>query len=66
MRIIVNDMQREVRDGTTLAELLEADQEPIGHVLVEINGVQLHVHEYDSRILAREDRIEIIYPAAGG
>ena len=66
MRIIVNDMQREVRDGTTLAQLLEADQEPIGHVLIEINGVQLHVHEYKARVLESDDRIEIIYPAAGG
>ena len=66
MQVIVNDMQREVRDGITLTELLEADREPIGHVLVEINGVQLHVQEYAARVLESGDRIEIIYPAAGG
>lgn len=66
MQISVNDMQREVRDGTTVTELLQADQEPIGHVLVEINGVQLHVHEYEARVLEGGDRVEIIYPAAGG
>ena len=66
MRVVVNDMQRQVQDGTTVTQLLEADHEPIGHVLVEINGVQLHVHEYGTRVLESDDRIEIIYPAAGG
>ncbi|UCE01555.1 MAG: sulfur carrier protein ThiS [Candidatus Latescibacterota bacterium] len=66
MRVTVNDMEREVRDGLTVAALLEAEGEPIGHVLVEVNGVHLHLREYDSCILKTGDRIEIIYPAAGG
>lgn len=66
MRLTVNDMQREVRDGLTVTELLEEDQEPVGHVLVEVNGIHLHLHQYDSRVLRAGDRVEIIYPAAGG
>ena len=51
MRVFVNDMEREVRDGLTVTALLEAEGEPIGHVLVEVNGVHLHLREYDSRTL---------------
>jgi thiamine biosynthesis protein ThiS len=66
MRIRVNGLEREVREGLTLRELLEADREPVGHALVEVNGAHVHVREYGSRILAEGDHVEIILPAFGG
>jgi thiamine biosynthesis protein ThiS len=66
MRIWVNDLERQVRDGLTVADLLEQDGEPAGHVLVEVNGAFLPVQRYASRVLQDGDRVEVILPAVGG
>jgi len=65
MKLVVNGLEREVPDGSTVASLLKLEREPVKHVLVEINGVYLPAGQYD-RTLQEGDRVEIILPAFGG
>jgi len=66
MRIIVDGLEREVREGLSVVEFLTDAGEPVGHVLVEVNGTHLRPAEYTSRILREGDRVEVILPASGG
>lgn len=61
----VNGEEREVPEGATILELLEADGEPREHVLVEVNRQYVPRPAY-ARRLAAGDRIEVIHPAFGG
>ncbi|MDI7266416.1 MAG: sulfur carrier protein ThiS [Myxococcota bacterium] len=66
MRLIVNGFEREVRDGATVADLLDESGEPPRHVIVEVNGIYLPCAEHAARLLGDGDRVEIILPAFGG
>ncbi len=66
MRVIVNDEERQIPDGTTVAQFLELEGEPAGHVFVEVNGEHLPQRRHAERVLAEGDRVEIIHPASGG
>jgi thiamine biosynthesis protein ThiS len=49
-----------------LADFLEAEGEPVGHVVVEVNSRHIREHEYQDLVLLSGDRVEIILPAFGG
>jgi thiamine biosynthesis protein ThiS len=66
MRIILNGLEHEVPEGTTVLQILRAEGEPVGHVLVELNGRHLSQHEYGDILLSENDRLEVILPASGG
>jgi thiamine biosynthesis protein ThiS len=66
MRVVINGMEREIPRGTTVAQLLEQEEEPPDHVLVEVNGVYLPAQDHARRTLEEGDRVEIILPAFGG
>ena len=66
MQIIINGLERQVRQGLTVAELLTAEQEPRDHVLVEVNGAYVPAGEYEGLVLQAGDRVELILPAYGG
>jgi len=66
MQLTINGMQREVRDGMSVSDLLDAEGEPVGIVLVEVGGELIPIGQYQSRMLADGDVVEIILPAFGG
>jgi len=66
VKLLVNGLEREAAAGTTVAELLAAEGEPIGLVIVEIDGLFIPPGSYGSRLLGEGDRVEIILPAFGG
>ena len=66
MKVMVNGQPKDLPDGSTLAQLLEAESEPAHHVLVEINGKYIPERQYDGVALCEGDRLEIILPAFGG
>jgi thiamine biosynthesis protein ThiS len=66
MRIILNGFEHEVPEGATVLEVLETEGEPVGHVLVELNGRHLRPYDYSATVLFENDRLEAILPAAGG
>ncbi len=65
IRIIVNNKEKVVPEGTTVAEMLEL-KGYTGRVAVWINGTQLLGSDYPSRILEKEDVIKVLRLAAGG
>ncbi len=65
LRIRVNGEAREVPDGTTLGELVEAMQLR-GRLAVEINGEIIPRPERDRYRLREGDRIEIVQAIGGG
>lgn len=66
MRIILNGAEAETQGAGNVAELVDRYQMQPQAVLIEHNGVALHRREWDQRILAEGDRIEIIRVVAGG
>ncbi len=66
MRIYVNGEEAELHGPGNVAELVNRYQMSPQAVLIEHNGVALHRREWDERILADGDRVEIIRVVAGG
>lgn len=66
MHILINGIQRKVPNGLTIAELLEREGEPIGHVVVELNGQFVPAKQYLNQVIAPGDQVELILPAFGG
>jgi thiamine biosynthesis protein ThiS len=66
MQVMLNGEARDVRDGSTVAQLL--DELAIGRerVAVEMNLAIVPKSEYDSRTLVGGDRIEIVHFVGGG
>ena len=66
MRVFVDGLAEEVRNGATVIEVLLDRGEPTSHVIVEINGSFVHPNDYAKRTLRSGDRLEVVYPAFGG
>jgi sulfur carrier protein len=66
MKVYLNGEQAEIQDAGNVAELVDRYHMSPQAVLVEHNGVALHRSEWEQRILADGDRIEVIRVVAGG
>jgi thiamine biosynthesis protein ThiS len=66
MQVRVNGFATEIEEGVTLLEMLEREDEPLRHVIVERNGQFVHPSAYHAILLAEGDVIEAILPACGG
>ena len=66
MNVTMNDNQVEIKDGQTVAELLE-DQGLAGRpCAVEVNRELVPKREHPSRTLAEGDRVEVVTLVGGG
>ena len=66
MQIIVNGEPADIRDGSTVAELLEHLQIGRDRVAVEAGLQIVPKASYDSHTLSEGDRIEIVHFVGGG
>ena len=66
MTALVNGKERELRDGTTVAELLDVLGTAPGGVAVACNERVVRRVAYADHRIAQGDRIEIIKVVAGG
>jgi sulfur carrier protein len=66
MRLTVNGAEREVADGTTLAQLVEELGLRVGAVVVEHNGTALLRSEVATASLVEGDVLELVRAVAGG
>ena len=66
MTVIVNGEAREIIHATNLAELVDELGLPAPATLVEHNGLALRRDEWPARLLAENDRLELIRIVAGG
>jgi sulfur carrier protein len=66
MHIILNGEPREIPEGSTARQLLEALQLGGKRVAMELNLDILPRGEFDSRPLREGDRVEIVHAIGGG
>jgi sulfur carrier protein len=66
MKIVVNGEGRELRDGTTVAELLDALGTARTGVAVACNDKVVRRSAYEQHRINQGDRVEIIKAVAGG
>ena len=66
MRIVVNGQPLEVRDGTTLEQLLGELRVRRQFTAVALNREVAARSAYATTVLSEGDRVEIVRPMAGG
>ena len=66
MQVMLNGNPADIKDGSTVAELLEQLQVGRERVAVEVNLEIVQKSAYDTHTLATEDRIEIVHFVGGG
>ena len=66
MQVMLNGNPTDIKDGSTVAGLLEQLQVGRERVAVEVNLDIVHKSAYDTHTLATEDRIEIVHFVGGG
>jgi thiamine biosynthesis protein ThiS len=66
MTVTINGEERPVRDGITLAELLEEISLPSARVAVERNGTIVPRARFSGLALQDGDRLEIVHFVGGG
>lgn len=64
--ITLNGQQTEIKDGTTLTELLLEKEFRLALVAVEYNGRILKKDEYEKTVLKNGDTIEVVAFMGGG
>jgi len=66
MKVIVNDNEREVPDGATVAELLSAEGMAEKPCAVEVNRALVPKRRHGEHALRAGDRVEIVTLVGGG
>ena len=66
MRVYVNGEARELPAPVSLAELITQLDLPAARIAVELNRAVVRRNEWNTRMLADEDRIEIVHFVGGG
>jgi len=66
MQVLVNGEPRELRDGLTVAELLEALGVRRPYTAVAVNREITPRGSHATTVLRDGDRVEIVHPMAGG
>ena len=66
MQVILNGDPADIKENSTVAELLEQLKIGRERVAVEVNLEIVPKSAYDSHTLATEDRIEIVHFVGGG
>jgi thiamine biosynthesis protein ThiS len=66
MRAIINGFQEEIPDFSSVAGIIDHNQEYSVHMIVELNKRFIHQKDYESTYLKEGDVLELIHPAFGG
>ena len=66
MNIMLNNEDSEVRDGMTIAQLLNDREIQNKYIAVEVNKIIIPKSEYQKYEIKNGDRIEIITAIGGG
>jgi sulfur carrier protein len=66
MRVIINGFLEELPEGTTIAEVIDRNQEFEVHMIVELNHRFVHQKDFAASVLREGDILELIHAAFGG
>ena len=64
--ILLNGEDREIRDGISLAQLIESLDLPDKRIAVEVNSDVIRKKDWSGFVLGHEDRLEIVHFVGGG
>jgi thiamine biosynthesis protein ThiS len=66
IEIILNGLKETIREGASIAQLIEITNECDKSLIVELNGKFVFAQEYSITFLNEGDRVEFINAAYGG
>jgi sulfur carrier protein len=66
IEITVNDRSEQVPAHCRISDLIRRFGEDDPHLIVELNGRFVYPRDYDSKTVAKNDRLEFINPNFGG
>jgi sulfur carrier protein len=66
LRVVVNEEEREVPEGTTVAGLVEQLRLPAERLALELNRAVIPRAEWPGVVLSEGDRVEIVHFVGGG
>jgi thiamine biosynthesis protein ThiS len=66
MRLIINGFPEEVPEHSTVADIIDGNQEFEVHMIAELNHRFVHQNDYPTTVLKEGDILELIHAAFGG
>ena len=66
MQIILNGQQKEFQGTISLKGIIEQFSKETKHVIAEVNGTIIKNSQWESRILAAGDTVELVNLVGGG
>ncbi len=66
MRVIVNGVERDIREGSTLAGLIAQLTLSPERLAVEVNQEVVRRVDWESLVISEGDRVEIVHFVGGG
>jgi thiamine biosynthesis protein ThiS len=66
MQVIINGFPEEVPQNSTVAEIIDGNQEFEVHMIAELNHRFVHQNDYKTTVLKEGDVLELIHAAFGG
>jgi sulfur carrier protein len=66
MQVTINGFQEYLSEKTSIADVINANQEYEIHMIVELNHRFIYQNQFESTLLKEGDVLELIHPAFGG
>lgn len=66
MRVIINGFNESIPEKTSIADVIQANQEYEIHMIVELNHRFVYQKDFEATRLKEGDVLELIHPAFGG
>jgi sulfur carrier protein len=66
MKIMLNGLEQDIERGATIADLIAAAGLAGRRVAIEVNREIVPRSDYAARVLADDDRVEVVHAIGGG
>ncbi len=66
MQVTINGFKESIPEKTSIADVIQANQEYEIHMIVELNHRFIYQKKFESTLLKEGDVLELIHPAFGG
>jgi thiamine biosynthesis protein ThiS len=66
MKIVLNGRERDIERGATIADLVASSGLAGKRVAIEVNREIVPRGDYAARVLAADDRVEVVHAIGGG
>lgn len=66
MRVTINEHDQQVPSGSSVADLIRRFESPEAVLIVEVDGRYVHPRDYERRIIAEGENVDMYHPIFGG